>query len=1263
MYVALLGVLKAGASFVPIDPAAPADRIGYIADDAQLDLLIAAADLRPVTVGVGCEVMTPEEIGDDLAAGNRVRPALGPCGDETCYVLYTSGSTGRPKGVEVTQASICNFISVVGDIYRVRETDRVYQGMTIAFDFSIEEIWPTWAAGATLVAGPTGGDRIGAGLAAFLERQRITVLYCVPTVLATVERDLPGIRALLVGGEACPAELVQRWSVPGRRMLNTYGPTEATVTATWCELHPGRPVTIGHALPTYRIAILDHGLRAVSAGDVGEICIGGPGVARGYVNRPDLTAERFLDDPRVTGGGRLYRTGDLGRVLPDGQIEYLGRADSEVKIRGHRIDLQEIESILLQDSAVAGAAVAPHPAAPTEDLVAYLALVGDEDGDQETVVGRLHESLQRSLTSYMIPRFVEILPGLPLMASGKVDRGSLPPPSGRRLRSHAGTAIAAAETHTERAIAAVWSGLLGIAPVELSVAADFFTDLGGHSLLAARTVSELRESGVAPDASVAHIYAHPTIRRLAALIDTQERSPEPQRVAPADPIPVRTARVYACGAAQLVVIAAVMLLLVAPAVTVLGMSGGALSAGTAWAEVAVIPLSYFLGRFVLPVVGVRLLCPSVRQGEYPLWGADYLRFWTIRFLMSLAPLATMSGSPLLPWYLRLLGARVGGGCQLATPNVGLPSLLQIGDRVSVGYGAHVQTFQVRDNRLLIGAVLLGDDAFVGANAVVEPGVEIAVGAGLAEMSVATGGMRIPDGEYWSGSPAQAQAAVDPLVARMRTVPVAPMARSVRWGYVAAWLFVELLPLMLMAPVVILVGWAYLAGGAVGGWLACVAAGPLFVATACAGIAAVKWVVLRRTEPGIYPAASSFAVRKWLVDKLLQTSLAATNSLYATLYTPFWLRILGARIGARSEVSTISNLDPDLLTIGDESFVADMASMGAATHCGGQVALGPTVVGRRSFIGNAAFLRSGTSIGDECLIGVHSTAPAEIVSSGSEWLGSPPIHLPQRQDSGTFADELTFHPTRMRVLERLVIEYFRTVLPATLLTAAGFGMTLAELRITRDGGLSLLLTLPIALAGALSVLAAVVALKWIVVGRYRPRVEPLWSRFVRRTEFVTALYEAAAVPAALGILTGTPLLGPALRLFGTRVGRHCWIDTTYLTEFDLVQLGDECNIGSATSLQTHLFEDRVMKMSRLDIGPGASVGSRSVILYDSVIGAGGAVDAMSLIMKGEHVPARTAWQGIPARVARGERSVAAAEPVATARPVSGESRLSRGCGTR
>src|SRR3954453_13447651 len=407
-YVALLGVTKTEATFVPIDPAAPGDRLQFIAEDSDLGLMITTSDLAASATGLPCPTVRLDELAGELAGRPSRRPAIEPVGDPVCYVIYTSGSSGRPKGVEIAQSSICNFIDIVPPLYGVKPTDRVYQGMTIAFDFSIEEIWPTWAVGATLVAGPTDGRRVGAGLADFLEEQRITMIYCVPTVLATLDRTLPLIRTVNVGGEACPRELVERWG-PGRRILNTYGPTETTVTCTMAELEVGKPVTIGRALPTYSITLLDPDLRPVVDGEGGEVCVGGPGVARGYVNRPDMTADRFVADPRIDSGRRIYRTGDLGRFLADGGLEYLGRADSEVKVRGHRVDLQEIESVLLEHPAVTAAVVTLLNSAETGgELAGYVTLAGD--GAARETVDQLHDQLVTRLPGYMVPAYLDVLP-------------------------------------------------------------------------------------------------------------------------------------------------------------------------------------------------------------------------------------------------------------------------------------------------------------------------------------------------------------------------------------------------------------------------------------------------------------------------------------------------------------------------------------------------------------------------------------------------------------------------------------------------------------------------------------------------------------------------------------------------------------------------------------------------------------------------------------------------------------------------------------
>ena len=332
-YIALLGVLKAGAAFVPLDPSFPSDLVAFIAQDAGLQGLVTTSAFCEKTSALPCPVLELDRAYEALSVQPETRPQVHVDPASLCYIIYTLGTTGQPTGVAVSHANIVNFLRVVTPIYGVTRNDRVYQGMSIAFDFSFEEIWPTWIAGATLSCRSYRFPTPRSWTHRVLVEHKVTALCCTPTLLATIERDVPSLRSLFVSGEACPAYLISRWSRPGRRILNTYGPTETTVMATWCELFPNRPVTIGSPLPTYHIYILDNQLRLVEDGKSGEICIGGPGVAIGYLNRPDLTQERFVPNPILRDREmvpRLYRTGDLGRITPSGEIEYLGRIDAQV---------------------------------------------------------------------------------------------------------------------------------------------------------------------------------------------------------------------------------------------------------------------------------------------------------------------------------------------------------------------------------------------------------------------------------------------------------------------------------------------------------------------------------------------------------------------------------------------------------------------------------------------------------------------------------------------------------------------------------------------------------------------------------------------------------------------------------------------------------------------------------------------------------------------------------------------------------------------
>src|SRR6185437_417980 len=430
------------------------------------------------------------------------------------YVLYTSGTTGRPKGVAVGHASICNFVRVAAESYGFGVDDRVYQGMSIAFDFSVEELWVPLVAGATLVPNACANSLFGEELAEFLESRAVTCFCCVPTLLASIERDLPALRVLLIGGEACPPALVSRWSRPGRTLLNSYGPTETTVTATLGAMRPDKPVTIGRPLPTYSVVILD-AERAVALplGDRGEIGIAGVGVAEGYLNRPELTAAKFIADflklPNNP-SGRIYRTGDLGRINAEGEIEYLGRIDTQVKLRGYRIELTEIESVLLECADIAQVAVAtfePAPGAP--ELVAYYSV---RHGAPAPKPADLLAHLRARLPAYMTPAYLERLPFIPMLVSNKADRAQLPKPKSPPIRVSA--TDAEPETGLERVLCEALKSALGLDKV--SIDGDFFKEYGAHSLLMARFCARIRQAAPLTQVAMRDIYANTTVRRLAA---------------------------------------------------------------------------------------------------------------------------------------------------------------------------------------------------------------------------------------------------------------------------------------------------------------------------------------------------------------------------------------------------------------------------------------------------------------------------------------------------------------------------------------------------------------------------------------------------------------------------------------------------------------------------------------------------------------------------------------------------------------------------
>ena len=373
LFATMLGILKAGAGYVPIDPRFPVERIRTILDDSSAKVIVTESPLANNIEGVvGTELLRLDRDRDEIDA-QPDQPVLyseGLSSSTLCYVIYTSGSTGRPKGVMIEHRNAVSFVESLDAVYRLREDDRIYQGFSTAFDASVEEIWAAFSRGGTLVVPTEDVARSPADVADFINERKITYFSTVPTMLSMIDHELPSVRTLVLGGEACPAELVARWAKPDCRMINTYGPTETTVVATWSDCIPGEAVKIGIPLPGYTAHVLDEALEPVPPGGSGELYVGGLGVARGYMNLDQLTSERFIPDPFGSGSGRLYRTFDHVRLGEDGQLYFLGRLDDQVKIRGFRVELNEIEAVMLEHPGIKATAVRVVDIADMKELAA-----------------------------------------------------------------------------------------------------------------------------------------------------------------------------------------------------------------------------------------------------------------------------------------------------------------------------------------------------------------------------------------------------------------------------------------------------------------------------------------------------------------------------------------------------------------------------------------------------------------------------------------------------------------------------------------------------------------------------------------------------------------------------------------------------------------------------------------------------------------------------------------------------------------------------
>ena len=506
---------------------------------------------------------------------------------------------------------------------------------------------------------------------------------------------------------------------------------------------------------------------------------------------------------------------------------------------------------------------------------------------------------------------------------------------------------------------------------------------------------------------------------------------------------------------------------------------------------------------------------------------------------------------------------------------------------------------------------------------------------IKEQSMVPSDVNIPKGEFWAGSPAKRDERDEDIIKLSGMENGVGRAKKI----VTSLLHTLVLALFGLVSALIMskgfvFGYLYYKSPS---WMILISplTASLIVLATCLEIILLKRLFMNRMKPGVYSIYSTYYVRKWAADNIMYISLQMLHTLYATLYTVPFLRALGAKIGKRVEVSTVTHISPELFEVGDGSFFADASMAGTPKVYNNSVMYEGIKVGSGTFIGNSALVPINTTIGDDCLIGVMSIPPSNRkTENGTSWLGPPAMFQHKRDVNKEFSDKTTYNPGTLLYIKRLAIEFIRVILPTNIFVLVSYVIAYIfhYFAVNFYFWQTVLLMSVTAVVFEAALILFVALLKFSVIGTYRPCVNPLWSNFVWKTEFITGIYENLLGDHILTPLTGTPLLPIVMRLFGSRIGMRVFLDTIFISEFDLVKIGREAAVNYNSTMQTHLFEDRVLKMDYLTIGNRASVGNGAVILYDTYMEEGSKLGSSSLLMTGETLESYTHWHGNPSSMA-------------------------------
>lgn len=1254
-YVALLAVLKVNAAYIPLDASFPKERMGFILQDAGVKALVSLSAFQTTLDAFGLPLIlldTAKTEIDAKASGCLTELERGAPPNQLCYITYTSGTTGNPKGVPIGHPSICNFVKVAAETYGIEPADRVYQGMTIAFDFSVEELWVPLIAGATLVPGKSGTSLVGDDLEAYLRAHRVTVLCCVPTLLATIEQDLPDLRILLASGEACPKSLVERWHRPGRTILNAYGPTEATVTATLAKLHPDKPVTIGAPLPTYTIVILDeHEVKALEKGALGEIGIAGIGLAEGYLNREDLTAKKFIPDVLNIPNNpskRIYRTGDVGRINDQDEVEFHGRIDTQVKVRGYRIELGEIEAIISQLPQVAQAVV--HTYEPEPGAVELVAYYTRHQSASDLLLGEVSQALRARLPGYMIPAYFEELPAIPMTGSNKADRKSLPAPKRPRLATGSGDFVAP-RTRLEEDLAGALVTVLKVDRV--SVKDNFFHDLGAHSLLMARYCSAIRRDRPAANVSMRDIYLNPTIEKLAEHISvgSEEVAVEEKR----DPLRIPSdLEYYGCGTLQLLFYLAFGLFTFWVVIAGITWTFAAMdNVAELYLRIVAFLVTSFVGFSVIPIAAKWLLVGRWRQEVFPIWGLRYLRLWIVKTLIRSAPVAAFVGSPIYNTYLRLLGARVGRNAVIESRTIPVcTDLISIGENAVIRKEAVLTGYKAQSNRIYTGPVRIGDDAFVGVASVLDIETVMEDGTQLGHASSLQSGQRAFMAKHYHGSPAQETTAnfcdIDPKVctSQRRALYSAFQLIAVLAIYMPLfvmtlyYLYSRLVGRLTGAEIDLVAPWPGLLSLAVPVLFASAA---LFFGAILAGLLIVGLVprllmsFLARDKTYVLYGAH-FAIYRAIA---LLSNSPVYNLLFGdSNYIVTYLRWAGYRLIA--VVQTGSNFGcnqrhdvPFLCSVGSGTMVSDGLMMTNAVMSSSSFKLSEVKIGDKNYVGNGVEYPAGGKTGANCLLGTKVMVPIDgPVRENVGLLGSPPFEIPRVVDRDKLAVRIVDGAARKELIAKKLRHNSITIAAFLLCHWLHFFVLLFAAYV----GLIYYPVFGIWSLFAFSIFASLFSIAYfsfvergsLGFKKLQPRLVSMYEEYFWTHE---RYWKSSGHPIS-SLFKGTPFKNVISRLLGVRLGKKVFDDGCRFIDKSLIEVGDYANFNELSIVHGHSLEEGVFKTDRIKIGKGCTIGPAAFVHYGVRMGDNVVLAADSFLMKGESPDPGTTWRGNPAKVVGG-----------------------------